>query len=504
MTGGPASPREPLERDRFIDLLRVLSILAVVVGHWLVAHLGWDGGRLTLESSLGASPGLWPLTWLLQVMPLFFFVGGFSNWASLDSVRRRGGGYAAFVDRRFHRLLAPTALYVTVAAVVSVVGSALGGPGLGGAAEVLTQPLWFLGVYVVVVALTPVTLAWHRVWGWRAPALLAAVASVTDLVRFGLDVEGVAYLNTLTVWVMVTQLGYLYRDGRLDRRRAAWIGAAGFSSLCVLVAFGPYPARMVGVPGDPFSNMNPPTLVISALAVWQVGTAVWLRDRVRPSLESRRVWTAVVAVNLSVMSVYLWHQAAMLTVARVGLPAGLPQPDPGTGGWWLTRLLWLALSGGLLAGIVALVRRAEQSPAPAAAPPSGAGTVAAVAAVVQLGIGLLVLAGTVITVPFEPKVVLGGLHVVALVGLFHVLVAAGLMRGGRGGARRAAGALWLAAVSTALAVAALRTGVGPLEALPGLAGVEAGLAVVLALGALTTRPAGRGSRLAATGSGGGR
>ena len=50
---------------------------------------------------------MWPLTWLLMVIPLFFFIGGFSNRRSWEGVQRRGQGYAAYVDRRVHRVLAP-------------------------------------------------------------------------------------------------------------------------------------------------------------------------------------------------------------------------------------------------------------------------------------------------------------------------------------------------------------------------------------------------------------
>ena len=41
---------------------------------------------------VGVTRGLWLLTWVLQVMPLFFFVGGFSNAKTYESMRRRGRG----------------------------------------------------------------------------------------------------------------------------------------------------------------------------------------------------------------------------------------------------------------------------------------------------------------------------------------------------------------------------------------------------------------------------
>ena len=105
MDRGGAGPRSP--RDRYIDLLRVLSLSMVVLGHWLAVLVTWEDGTVTGRNALNVVPGMWPLTWIFQVMPLFFFVGGFSNRKSYESVCRRGGGYVAYVTRRLQRLLVP-------------------------------------------------------------------------------------------------------------------------------------------------------------------------------------------------------------------------------------------------------------------------------------------------------------------------------------------------------------------------------------------------------------
>ena len=51
----PARPRRsraaelaaatPSSRDRFVDLVRAVSIVAVVLGHWLMAVPAWPPGR---------------------------------------------------------------------------------------------------------------------------------------------------------------------------------------------------------------------------------------------------------------------------------------------------------------------------------------------------------------------------------------------------------------------------------------------------------------------------
>ncbi|HVL51466.1 MAG TPA: acyltransferase family protein, partial [Actinomycetota bacterium] len=103
--------KTPPGRDRYVDFLRAFSICVVVLGHWLIAVVYIQDGEISGVNALHVIPGLWVATWLLQVMPLFFFVGGFANLVSLESIGRRGGDYAQFIRSRLDRLLRPTAVY---------------------------------------------------------------------------------------------------------------------------------------------------------------------------------------------------------------------------------------------------------------------------------------------------------------------------------------------------------------------------------------------------------
>jgi peptidoglycan/LPS O-acetylase OafA/YrhL len=86
--------KAPPERNRYVDFLRALSILAVVVGHWLVAAPYIKDGAVEGGHLLGILPWTQWLTWGFQVMPLFFLVGGFSNGVSWAATLRKGGSYA--------------------------------------------------------------------------------------------------------------------------------------------------------------------------------------------------------------------------------------------------------------------------------------------------------------------------------------------------------------------------------------------------------------------------
>ena len=422
---------EPVGRDRFIDLLRGGSIAAVVVGHWLVADVRWSdsdpgGGELVETSSLLEVPVMWPLTWLLVTIPLFFFVGGYANCRSWTGTLRRGEGFATFVDRRVHRVLTPAIVYIVAVTCAGLLLDSRGGEGVRGVGGLLYQPLWFLGAYLCVVALTPVMLRAHHISAsWTLGAVLLLVV-LCDVGRLALGVEGLGYVNVLLVWLFLHQLGFVYVDRTPTRPGAAVMALGGLLACGGLVAAGPYSATMVGVPGGPVGNMHPPTLAVTALGVAQIGIALLLREPLNRWLTRPRVWAAVVLVNLSMVTIYLWHQAALVVAGRLVLPLGYPDPQPGSLAWWGTRLMWLAVPGLVLAVIVLLVGRAERVAAPCRVRPGVMTAAASVVGVLLVCVGFLSLAGSSAMEPTAAGQALG--PVVASPGLgLAALAAAALL-----------------------------------------------------------------------------
>ena len=99
--------RTPEARNRYVDFLRAASILVVVIGHWLMAAPFVSEGELRLSNDmLHVAPWTQWLTWALQVMPLFFIVGGYANAASWEAAQRSGAGYGAWIAGRLQRLVA--------------------------------------------------------------------------------------------------------------------------------------------------------------------------------------------------------------------------------------------------------------------------------------------------------------------------------------------------------------------------------------------------------------
>jgi fucose 4-O-acetylase-like acetyltransferase len=448
----PAVAERLAARDRWLDLLRGASIVFVVVGHWLVADLTYTQGELALHSSLAEVSAMWPITWVFQVIPVFFFVAGAVNGPAWQRCVDRGDGYASFVDRRVHRVWVPTAVMLVVVTGVALTLQAAGGGGVAGGGAMLLQPLWFLAVYLVLISATPWTWRLYRRHGVGVFPALLAVAVLADIARVGLDLEKVGLVNVVVVWLIVYLIGHAFALGQLGRQAAIGLVLAGSSALVLLVTWGPYPPRMVGVPGDRLSNMHPPTLAVLALGCAQIGLLVLLRPWLTRRLEAPRLWAAVVWLNLSIMTLYLWHQFAMVATVRVLLAAGLPQPPPGEPGWWLMRASWVVVAGGLLLGLVALFGRFERLPSPPLAPDGAASALGAGVAVALLVVGLLGLAGTRITEALEPQHPLG-LGLSPFVAAVAVLLAGLVLRGVRREGRSLAQSLLVAA--TAFAALAL-------------------------------------------------
>jgi peptidoglycan/LPS O-acetylase OafA/YrhL len=350
----------PASRDRTVDLLRAVSIGVVVVWHWALAIPHWQGGRLVMSNPIADVPLAWLATWLLQVMPVFFLVGGFVNLAAWD---RAGGRAWPFLRRRLVRLLRPAAMFLAVWAVFEAVMRAAvpGHPGVVSFATIVATPLWFLAAYLWVVLLVPLTAAAHRRAAVAVVAVLGVAVVAVDLARFGAGLDVLGAVNTALVWVFVHQLGYLWRDGMVAALHRRWaLAAAGLAGLVVVATVGVYPRSMVATVGDELSHMYPTTAGIAALAVFQLGVVLLLRPVLASWLRRRRVWKAVVAVNAVVMTVYLWHTTALLVAVTLFGAIGLPIHSAPIAVWWAQRPLWLLVPGIVLAGLVALFAHAER------------------------------------------------------------------------------------------------------------------------------------------------
>ncbi|WP_406198276.1 acyltransferase [Kitasatospora sp. NBC_01560] len=368
-TAARIDARTPEGRDRALDGLRALALLAVPVGHWMLGGLTRSpDGALHNASPLTSLGFFAPVSWVLQMLGVFFLVGGHSAVHSLERARARGVGHAAWLRGRAVRLLRPVLGVAAVWAVLIPLLQRLGVPGdtVRTGSVLVVQPLWYIAVHLGLTALTPLCVtAARRLRGWSAGVLVAAVAAV-DLLRYGPWADAVpswiGLLNILPGWLFAYQLGVLWARGQLGRPAARLLLLGGGALFAVLLLVFHYPASMVGVPGAGRTNSHPPSLLVLALAAVQCGAAVLLRERLGRLLERRPLlWLPVAVVNLSAMTIFCWHQSAMLAVAVPGAAALGTVPGltgaPDSLGWVAARLALLPLFGAVLALIGLFTRR---------------------------------------------------------------------------------------------------------------------------------------------------
>jgi hypothetical protein len=359
----------PAHRVRHIDLLRAVAITAVVLGHWLVMVVEHDGhGRLTGYTALGVLTWAHPVTWLFQVMPVFFMVGGFANAASLSSYQVRATGGAASVAwllDRSARLVRPTTVLMVVLGGAALLARLLGAdPALIGEAVWLASlPLWFLIAYLAMVVLTPLMYALHRrAAGLAVPLLLLVPVAAGDTLRLRYEDEAWAYGSFLFGWLAIHQIGFCWRDRRLPSGRLAAAGllAGGVAALWLLTYPGPYPVSMVSAPDQTLQNSSPPSLALIALATAQLGLILLVRAPVERWLRRPRAWTVVVAVNSVILTVFLWHMSAA-TLSTLGLDAlgTLPAAPVDSPRWLLWKIPWVMILAVVLAGLVAITGPVE-------------------------------------------------------------------------------------------------------------------------------------------------
>ncbi|GHJ42018.1 acyltransferase [Streptomyces sp. TS71-3] len=332
----------PADRDRAVDALRALAILAVVLGHWLVTALVANSGTLRGSSPLQYLPGLTPVSWVFQTLAVFFLVGGLVGARGHAAARARGTTYGQWLGARVARLSRPAAVLLAVwtVAICAMLAAGADPVTVYTLGKRVLSPLWFLLVFAGLTAATPLVARLHPLWP-------LAVVLVVDLIRFGLHGPGrLGEVNVTAGWLVPYCLGAAWARGRLQSRVTGWVLLLGGGAGAIgLVLRAGYPASMVGVPGEAVSNLDPPNLVTVAFGLAQCGAALLLLGTLRRVLARPVLWAGVALVNLAAMTIFLWHQTAMMAVTAVGLLAGEPLPGlhtvPSTMTWVLARLAWL-------------------------------------------------------------------------------------------------------------------------------------------------------------------
>jgi hypothetical protein len=322
----------PPSRDRAVDVARLGALVVVMFGHCalLLATLG--SGGLRIGNLLGELPAIAPITWIVQVMPLFFLAGGAAGAYGWHT----GTPWGTWLFTRAQRLCRPVFWYLAAWSVGLVIAHiTLGAEAAESLGRECVALLWFLGVYLVVLAFVP---ALTRMRTGRAlaavvVALLAAAAAVDGIrLAVGTPMSGVA--NFLIVWLIPVVIGVGYARRVVGPRAALAAAAFAFVAQVVLAMAGPYDVSLVVTGTEQMSNVSPPTLLLALHCTWMSFAFVATASVIRRWASRPRVWHVVAVGNGGAMTLYLWHIPAIAVATFAMNAVGLDAYDVEAPGFW--------------------------------------------------------------------------------------------------------------------------------------------------------------------------
>ncbi|WP_197381494.1 acyltransferase family protein [Mycolicibacterium mengxianglii] len=381
------------QRDRAVDVARIGALLVVMFGHCALLLATIDSGGVRIGNLLGALPALAPVTWVVQVMPLFFLAGGAAGAYGWHA----GSPWGSWLFTRAQRLCRPVFWYLafwTVALLVTrLVLGAESADALGRESVAL---LWFLGVYLVVLAFVP-ALTHMRTWRSVAVVLVAllSVTAVIDAIRFAVGTPEAGLANFLVGWLIPVVIGVAYARRLIGPQIALGLAVAVFAAQLVLAATGPYEVALVVTGAEHTSNVTPPTLMLALHCTWMSFLFVAAAGLLNRWAARPRVWRAVAAGNGGAMTLYLWHIPA-IAIATFSLHAvGLDAYNVHAAGFgWLLALRELVF-GVVMAVLFRLLSPLEHRRLPGWDAPvraAGARSTAAGALICLAGVAVVALA----------------------------------------------------------------------------------------------------------------
>ena len=127
------------------------------------------------------------------------------------------------------------------------------------------------------------------------------------------------------------------------------VGGGCLALAVFLVAWGPWPVSLIGIPGDivtfdslsifgstiavpgfdgEYSNMFPPSMILLLQGVALVSAIYVFQRPLSRLLHRSRVWWTVTGINMTAMSSYLWHVPAIMFAFVLLHAVGLDPPNP--------------------------------------------------------------------------------------------------------------------------------------------------------------------------------
>ncbi|MET0234578.1 MAG: phospholipase A2 [Kibdelosporangium sp.] len=329
------------EPSGYMSMLRVLSMAGIVIGETVLVFTHAGG------------------FWLLQLAPLLFFSGGHAN---VLAWRSSGASYGMYLANRIHALLKPVFAFVLAWALVPLTLEMLGTPDgtISSVGGLVLEPLWVLGLFLVVVVACPPMQWLHERFGFVVPAVLLAASTAVDIAG---STDAYLLVSGLLLALGFSQLAFHWQDGKLREVPQPVLIGTAVTALVAFVLLGYLPLLGVAQVG-------------LACAVRSFG---WVPSR------------TVAFLRAKPMTVYLVYVGAVLLFAGLVSGNGLE--------WFTQSRTWLAFSMIAAAALVAFLWF-ERRPRPVltlSAPVAGVEVLACALGVGYATLGVLGFAVTGVT-----------------------------------------------------------------------------------------------------------
>ena len=383
----------PPGRDRAVDVVRLAALVIVMFGHCALLLATIDSSGVRIGNLIGEVPAVAPITWIVQVMPLFFLAGGAAGAYGYHA----GTPWGSWLFARAQRLCRPVFWYLAAWSVgLVVVRFTLGAESAADLGAESVALLWFLGVYLVVLAFVP---ALTRITTGRAVAVMLATlllaAAAMDGIRAAAGTPAAGVANFVIVWLIPVAIGVAYARHLIAARVAFTVAVTAFVAQVALVVAGPYETSLVVTGVEQFSNTAPPTLVLALHCTWMSCAFVLCAAAIQRWAGRPRVWRVVAIGNGGAMTLYLWHIPA-IAIAAFSLHAlGLDAYDVNAADFWALLALRAVVFAVVMAVLFQALSPLEHRPLPWWDAPVGAiGTraTAAGALICTAGVALVLMA----------------------------------------------------------------------------------------------------------------
>jgi Acyltransferase family len=348
---GTAPPRhvgtlgvvKPDNKHPFPTVVRTVALTVVVIWHGALSTLRWDENGPLAGNPLHLVPAGFVLTWFLQVMPMFFLIGGAMSLESLQRHRDRTGCDSGWVGSRLRRLALPSAPLLLIAAPIAIWGS----PSTVGTLKLALSPLWFLAVYMPITALTPTFIRLHERRKATFAIGLVAVTAVLHVARHVVGPSnGVLWcLTLLSTWSVAYAIGFHLDHLRKSAKTSVTLGILGVVIIFLGMLSG-LPGSMVALRHESVSNMGDVTPALLGLIIFQAGLLGLAGDRIVRLSQRQNMARLVSFVDRNQTTIFVGH-LPLWTLVALGLRSTpFAVSEQPTAPWLALRPFWFAITCG--------------------------------------------------------------------------------------------------------------------------------------------------------------